>query len=642
MTDIAPCLGTALPASELARKDTPFARSILRGEWSQTGIEAVLARHPRVGLVPGMDSPEWQRVAANPRAQELFASLRAKALEECGVEMPALTDELYASFHRTGVRLTFETVYIERRYQLGRAAMSLLLSGRDDPWRERLVESVTAKFRDIAEESSWALPAHVNWDNDDASGKDPMQIDLLCADTAHLAAEVLDLFPGVIPAALREQVRERLYNQVFANYLNRDFHWMEVTHNWNSVCHQGVIGAALSQVEDDEMLAAMLRRMHEKLPLFLEGFGADGGCSEGPSYWDYGFGKFATLNEQLETRTGGELSLFADDAHVRAIACYGPRMALGNGYLVNFADSEAAGGLDPALLAYLGERLGDSENKAASAEQYRWLMTEGLSVDQKKIDVYFLSRWLRRLPTELPVVDTLAADSYFPDLEVVVARDRDAQGRLWEFAAKGGHNDEHHNHNDCGSFLLNVGGERLIVELGAPEYVRDYFGPRRYESLAARSSGHSVPLINGCEQVEGAQYRSRVLSCEMKPSSVGFSLDLTACYPPEAGCRKLIRTFFWDKTAKTIDVVDDFELVEPGHFISTIIAGFPAAIRDGAAEITGEKASVIVACELPSISITDEAISHRNRVGQEQASYCLCFQSEAKVAAGSLRLRISA
>lgn len=49
-----------------------------------------------------------------------------------------------------------------------------------------------------------------------------------------------------------------------------------------------------------------------------------GGCSEGPGYWGYGFGLFAVLNKQLETRTEGELSLFEGNPHIREIALYGP------------------------------------------------------------------------------------------------------------------------------------------------------------------------------------------------------------------------------------------------------------------------------------------------------------------------------
>lgn len=56
-----------------------------------------------------------------------------------------------------------------------------------------------------------------------------------------------------------------------------------------------------------------------------------------------------------------------------------------------------------------------------------------------------------------------------------------------------GHNADHHNHNDCGSFLLNLDGAPALLEIGAPEYVHDFFNDKRYTFLAARPLGHSVP-----------------------------------------------------------------------------------------------------------------------------------------------------
>ncbi len=54
------------------------------------------------------------------------------------------------------------------------------------------------KFTSIFEEVSWALAAHVNWHNNDVSGKEPFQIDLFCTETANLMAEMLDLFGALV------------------------------------------------------------------------------------------------------------------------------------------------------------------------------------------------------------------------------------------------------------------------------------------------------------------------------------------------------------------------------------------------------------------------------------------------------------
>lgn len=546
--------------------------NLFHGSWTPEALREVFDRHPARPLLPPLGDPEWKRTAENRYIRQLAGPLHAMAEAECDEPLPVLTDELYASFKKTGVRLTFERVYFERRRRLARVALSLALGPWEGEQRARRVESVLSKFRDIFEEVSWALPAHVNWHNDDPSGKEPLRIDLFCAETANFMAEMLDIFSEIIPPDLRQSVRSRLRTAVFENYLRTDLHWMDVTHNWNAVCHQGVVGAALSQLDDPDLLAAIVGKMRQKLAHFLEGYGPDGGCSEGPGYWNYGFGWFAALNEQLEKRTGGELSLFVGDSLVRAIALYGPRMSLAGDHVVNFADGPSSGAFNPWLFVYLGKRLGEEGCLPAGFEGYRRIVAKGLDSSALRADVFNLSRQLLKFPEELPAAANPPADCFLPDLAIVVARGGDAKGHLWEFAAKAGHNGEHHNHNDCGSYLVNVDARRVIAEIGAPEYVHDFFLPeKRYQFLAARSLGHSVPIVNGCEQSAGQDFASKVLAADVGSDRVEFVMDLTGCYPEAAGCRRLIRTFVFEKSAGRIVVTDDFELAAPGTVESLVI-----------------------------------------------------------------------
>jgi hypothetical protein len=561
--------------------------NLFQVESGATGtIKEILSRHPRKPLLPPLGSTAWSRVAENAIIGEWMKPLRALAEEEAAAPLPVLTDELYGSFHRTGIRLHFEKVYFERRRRLARAGMSLLLCSEDDPWRQRLIDSFVEKLTSVFEEVSWALPAHVNWGKEDASGKDPLQIDLFCAETANLMAESLDLFGTIIPRPLRERMRTRLYADVFENYLNRPFHWKEATHNWNAVCHQGVIGAALSQLDDIDLLSAMLSMAAKCLPLFLSGFGRDGGCSEGPGYWSYGFGWFTLLNEQLESRTGGELSLFENDPHIREIALFGPRVALSGGNLVNFADNGPTGGLPPAVLSYLGDRLDLPECTRAARENYRRVAQNGIDASAERCDLFFLTHLFLRCPENLAAQETGGAeDCFLPDLAVMVAHGADSRGHRWDFAAKAGHNDEHHNHNDCGSFILNIDGNRLITEIGAPEYTKAFFGPERYECLAARTLGHSLPIINGCEQVAGASHASKVVRHRMDADRADFAVDVTACYPPEAGCREFVRTFAFEKWKGKLTVIDTFTLDRAEGLEGAVITIHPILLLDGEALI---------------------------------------------------------
>ena len=608
-----------------------MTQNLLLDNWNSAKIEEVLIRHPRRPLLPTLGSEEWRRTAMCPIVIQLVAPLREMAEKEIEEPLPVLSDDLYASFRRTGVRLHFERVYFERRRRLARASLSLLLCRANDPWRQRLADSMIDKLGSIFDEVSWALPAHVNWDNDDLSGKDPLQIDLFCAETANLMAEMLDLFDDLIPAILRERIAKRLRRDIFKNYLGQRFHWKEITNNWNAVCHQGVIGCALSQLDDARLLSQLLASARQYLPNFLSGFGRDGGCGEGPGYWSYGFGWFTVLNEQLELRTQGELSLFEGDQHIREIARYGPRVSLPRGNLVNFADGSATGGLDPSLLSYLGERLNDSECIVCAQENYHRVATEGLDLNHHRNDVFTLVRLMLRAPTDTsPPNSAGKKDSFFPDLGILVAHGADLRGHRWDFAAKAGHNDEHHNHNDCGSFIVNIDGVRLISEIGAPEYVHDFFQPeKRYEFLAARTLGHSLPIINNSEQASGAAHASRILSHSLQPDQAEFVVDATLCYPETAGCRKFVRSFHFDKRLGRLALKDDFEIDQPIALESAVLTFHLVSIHGDHAEIDAGSVKLILKPRPGTQFDRVETHTYRDREGNDAMIQRLVLEPES-------------
>lgn len=557
--------------------------NLLRSNLSEQDVATILAAHPPRPLLPPLGAREWKMAAANPTIQRWVAPLKQLAQREIDKPLAPLTDDLYREFYASGARLPFEAAYFERRRRLSRAAICALLAEEKErgPW----LASLTEKLRGVFGEFSWAMPAHVN----SLSGKDPAHIDLFAAETANLMAELITLFGTELPADLVREMHWRLRTLVFENYVNRheDFFWTKATNNWNAVCHQGIVGAALATVEDHRLLASMLMLARRYLPLYLKGFGKDGACSEGPGYWQYGFGWFCMLNEQLETRTGGALSLFEGDAHVAEIAKYGPRVTLANFHFVNFSDSPRTGALNPSLLMYLGRRLHDETMLAHGYRSYQRLDQTGINLQGQRTDLMYLVRLILNVPTDAEDENAITPeDVMFGDVGVLVAHGFDERGNLWDFAAKGGHNAEHHNHNDCGNYILNINGKPLVVEIGAPEYTKDFFRENRYQYLAARTLGHSLPIINGCEQAAGPHYAAKVLSHELTEDHIEFSLELTACYPPTASCSELVRSFHLDKRKGRLRVKECYELLKHDSFETSIIAEEPITL-------SGERAAVI-------------------------------------------------
>ncbi|MDR3708430.1 MAG: heparinase II/III family protein [Capsulimonadaceae bacterium] len=608
--------------------------NLLTSGITEADIREILLRRSRTPLFPPAGSPVWRAAIQNPVLASVFASVRDAALREADEPLPPLTDELYAEITRSGNRTRFERPYFERRRRLGRAAASLLTGPDEDG---RLKRSMIDKLSTIRDEESWSLPAHVRT----SSGKEPNRIDLFAGETANQVAEILTVFGAILPDDLQASLRERLSRTVFRSFIDEhdECGWSTNTANWNAVCHQGVAGSALQVEEDIDVLAKILALTAQGLPRFLLGFGIDGGTSEGPGYWGYGFGWFARLNEQLEWATGGELSLFDGDPRIPEIARFGIRMTLSADHFVNFSDGGATGRLDPTLLAYLGKRLGIDELSRHAAKGYRDLATTGVEHSLLRADFAYYTRLIAGWPIDINAPEPdLQPQFYFRDLDALIARRTDPQGRLWELAAKGGHNAEAHNHNDCGSYLVLVDGQPFVSEIGAPEYTRQFFtASQRYESIAARSLGHSVPLVGGIEQPEGARYASKVIEHTLADDVVRFVVDLTACYPEAAGCAKLIRTIEYRSEGR-LTVRDEYALTAAaeGKIETAIITHAPVERIDATAAIVAAGRRMRVTPDEGSVIRSVDIHEYNDHLAQPARIFRIVIAPSPVQAAGTI------
>src|SRR5699024_5264262 len=128
-----------------------------------------------------------------------------------------------------------------------------------------------------------------------------------------------------------------------------------------------------------------------------------------------------------------------------------------------------------------------------------------------------------------PVTDPPPApDAWLPHTQLLTVSSVDARLRL---VAKGGHNDEPHNHLDVASVLLAAGGEPVLIDVGTGQYSAASFSAGRYATWFTQSQYHCVPEVDGVAQGVGARFRAEVLA----QAGRDLTLDLAGAYPAEAG-----------------------------------------------------------------------------------------------------------
>jgi Heparinase II/III-like protein. len=574
----------------------------------------------------------WREAAARPCARTAVQLWRMQ--RKPSVPWKDIPEDLYADFFRTGDRSRWETWHAHRRERLGRAALCVAIQPDDSEGMQEVLEG----WQSTLEEPSWANPAHVSA----PSGIDPLNVDLKCAETALMLAWIARMFGRRAPARLTAATRERLRAQVWENHLTatartdgaaKPFEWTRKKSNWNAVCHCGVLASALLLCEDDTLTARLLARTAENLVHYLDGFGNDGGCSEGPSYWSYGFGFFSLLNRELEARTDGALSFFEGDEKLRAIARYPLFVAVENLQAINHADA-ADRTIPPDLLNYLGRRLADQDLLRLAQATYAVCGTRDARDLPLKPGFFSDALYLLDGPTgtePIPPEGFPGISGLLPDLQLWVSRGTDTRGRRWVVGAKGGHNGEQHNHNDVGSFVLFLDGVPMISEIGMPAYHRDYFqSESRYRFLAARSFGHSVPLVGGMEQAAGKEFRGRLRESFFSERTDRFVLDLTKAYPPSSHCLSALRTIEVDKATFRLRVRDVIETSDAGTVESAVITSGAVSRENGGVRISRDGTALLIRPEPGSRLRTVEELEYRDHSHHPAFVRRIVFEPETR------------
>jgi hypothetical protein len=549
-----------------------------------------------------------ERIAAlhaAPHLQQLIAEVREDASVAQAAPIQTLPFGAFKQFEHTGTRKEYERPYFARRARLLALTLAAVLD-QDDAPIPALEDVVWA----ICDEYTWCLPAHLaRGTPNPREGRLPPEqvVDLFAAETAHALAEMLTMLGDRLHPWMRYRVLAEIERRIFQPLFHTPvhFHWEWLPMNWASVCAGAVGMAALLLVDDKERLAGMVERCCRAMECFMEGFGPDGGCAEGIGYWQYGFGYYVYFAEMLRAYTGGALDLLNDEL-ARRVAAFPAGVSLGGDAFVNYSDGAANNKLAPGLVSQLHERVGmpllDLPHlpRLHDDAAYRWPhVTRNLLWSDPRV--------FQGATPDGTVV--------FEHLGWVVDRRR-TRGTMLAFSARGGHNGEPHNQNDLGHFILHVGGESLLADLGAGLYTRQYFGPQRYEHIHNRSAGHSVPLINGQEQRHGEQFRADVLRCELRPDGVEFALNLTRAYELP-GLQRFTRAFTWaveaERAAASLTLEDRFVFAQAPEALEEIfISLHTPELQDGHVIWRGRHGSVALSFELDDYEAALESLDSQD------------------------------
>lgn len=495
-----------------------------------------------------------------PGAREVILEEAQASVEE---PWPRPLLSLYARYWRSGVRFDYEIEVRNLGMVTAQAALAALATG-EEQWIDRAADGLLQ----MCELSTWCWVAHeeVNrrrgWVVPDPESA---VVDLGAAQVVEVLAWAdLALAPALearVPG-LRERIRYEFRRRVVDPVLaRRDWWWVArpSVNNWTGWIHQHLIAGSLLLLDREEDRAArdaMLALAIAQQERYLVSLPTDGGIDEGFNYFWNGASRLLESIELLFTASGGVLSpeTTAKIPVLGALARYPHRMELGEGWYVNVADGPARPGAAQPWDAMhrWGRLLGDAEVVAGALAHRGTEDAPPLDVSAglgRVLGALGDPEWIasRQEPAPMP------ASSWLPEVGLWVARERSGTSDGLALAAKGGHNDESHNHLDVGSVMVALDASPVLIDLGQPTYLAHTFSERRYEIWTMVSSWHTLPTIAGHEQGVGEQYRAEVLAA---PTLTGgteeFVLELAGAYPGEAGVRSWRRRTVLDRAQNPV------------------------------------------------------------------------------------------
>ena len=127
-----------------------------------------------------------------------------------------------------------------------------------------------------------------------------------------------------------------------------------------------------------------------------------------------------------------------------------------------------------------------------------------------------------------------------------------------------------------------------------------------------------MPFVNGCEQSAGRAFAATVLKAEFGADRVEFTVDLTRCYPPEARCKKLHRTWLFEKTAGRLLVTDTYELDGPGTIESMLICQNTVTHEPAGVFVFTLKNTLLVSPTTHTALTTVETCDYHDHAGSNQ------------------------
>ncbi|MCU0323552.1 MAG: heparinase II/III-family protein [Chitinophagaceae bacterium] len=553
-----------------------IAQDLLSGKYPKETIKKLLTEQSTWKPFPKIEErQEWAK--AN---QETLKDNLAKAETYLNYEWPSIPATISLLIERTGDREQYQNISFKKREIL----LALLFAEIYEN-KGRFTDQIINGIWSISEESFWGISAHLPKKKENAGLVDVSEpfVDLFAAETATLLSWV-DYYLAEKLDKVSPQIRKRIYyeieNRVLSPLMTKKHAFMgdngdgRRPNNWNPWICSNWLNTVLLIEKNQDKRAEAVHKILSVLDNFLNPYPLDGGCDEGPGYWGAAAASLYDNLALLNLATHDAFGYVYKDVKVKNMAAFIYKAQISETYFINFADASPKPSMDAPMIYRFGKAINDEDMMRFGAYYYK----PGTKVSRfhvfRNFFELFLDEELKNTAKKLPLPKSV----WLPETEVMLARDKAGSTKGFTVAAKGGHNDESHNHNDIGNFIVYVDGNPLLIDVGSGTYTRRTFSGDRYDIWFNSSDYHNTPTINGCVQRQGKDFKATHVSFVEAQSKVVFALDIAQSYPKEAGITSWKRAITLNR-GKNVQIRDTYQLKAEGNFINHLMTCYPAELK---------------------------------------------------------------